>query len=55
MGIITRAYSFGLNDCIGCGKPLRKRDKKRYHSLKCLKMYQIKLEGVSNELSISKA
>jgi hypothetical protein len=39
VAIITRAYDFGLNDCIGCGKPLNRWNKYVYHNKKCLMKY----------------
>lgn len=42
MSIISKPYyTFGVNACIGCGKPLNSWNKHHYHNRKCfLKWYK---------------
>lgn len=39
MSIFTKSYDFGINNCIGCDKPLNKWNKYMYHNKKCYRKY----------------
>jgi hypothetical protein len=52
--IITIPNSFGANDCIGCGKPLNKWNKHKYHNSKCKKKFMSALDNCWNNIELSK-